>query len=171
MCDKQLKLDRVRLRQCNEEADLGNCVKHSVGCIITDKEGKIVASGYNGTPKGHENCGDRFPTFHADIEKYSKSDDPESVAKLEALILEHREWSFNNEIHAEQNALLHSDPEKRKGGTAYVNLQPCPTCAKMLAASGISRVIFAKAYYRAEDEVSVDLFRKSKIEYKQVEID
>lgn len=171
MTDKQLKLDRVRLMQCEAESGLSNCVKHSVGCIITDPEGKMVASGYNGTPKGHDNCCDRFPNFHEDLERYSNSSNPVDAERLEALILEHREWSLHNEIHAEVNAILHSDPDKRKGGTLYVNLQPCPNCAKMIAASGVSRVIFAKAYHRAEDEVSEELFRKSKIEYKQVEID
>jgi dCMP deaminase len=167
---KQLKLDQVRLAQCHSESGMSNCVKHSVGCIITDKEGKMISSGYNGTPKDHENCCDRFPDFHEQFELLSLSESPRDKEKLESLILEHRQWSLENEIHAEVNAIMHSDPEKRKGGTLYVNLQPCPNCAKMISASGVSRVIYAIAYHRADNAVSQRLFNKSKMEYKQIEI-
>jgi dCMP deaminase len=169
--EKQHKLDQVRLKQCNDEADMSKCVKHSVGCIITDKEGKMVASGYNGTPRKHENCCDVFPNYKRDFAKYSASSKPEDKEKLMAIRKAHREWSFENEIHAEVNAIMHSDLDKRKGGTLYVSLQPCPNCAKMIAASGVARVVYSKAYHRANDAVSQKLFKKSSIEYKHVKID
>lgn len=171
MTDKQTKLDITRLKQCADESEMSNCVKHSVGCIITNKAGQMVSSGYNGTPKGHENCCDIFPNFKEDFARLSASNEPKDAKRLEALVMAHREWSFDNEIHAEVNAIMHSNPADRKDGTLYVNLQPCPNCAKMIAASGVARVIFAKAYHRADDAVSQRLFKKSKIEYKQVKID
>lgn len=45
-------------------------------------------------------------------------------------------------IHSEANALLHSDYTARKdGGTIYVNGRPCFSCAKLIANSGIRRVV------------------------------
>ncbi len=158
---KQLKIDTVRLTQAEAESINSNCQKHMVGCIITDVDGRILSSGYNGTPAGHENCSDRFP----DYDKVFGGDCDVTEEHMEKMVLEHREWSMHHEIHAEVNALLNSDPVKRRGGTLYVNLQPCENCAKMIAASGVSRVVYGIAYHRANNAVSEAIFRDSRIEY------
>lgn len=178
------KVDRTRLLQCEAESKMSNCVKHSVGCIITDSTGVILSSGYNGTPSGHENCGNKFKEFagllkiaqdriHEIKHEISRSSYNEALQHQlyglkkdeEKLIMEHREWSLKNEIHAEVNAIMRADPIRRVGGTLYVNLQPCPNCAKMIASSGISRVIYGKKYHRADDDSSEQLFKSSGIEY------
>lgn len=43
--------------------------------------------------------------------------------------------------HAEQGALLWSDPSLRQGGTIIVNGPPCMTCAKLIASAGLRRVV------------------------------
>lgn len=43
--------------------------------------------------------------------------------------------------HAEAGALLHSDPARRRGGTLIVNGPPCFECARLIASSGVSRVV------------------------------
>lgn len=44
-------------------------------------------------------------------------------------------------LHAEANALLRSDYTKRVGGTIYVNSHICYGCAKLIANSGLYRVV------------------------------
>jgi dCMP deaminase len=180
---KQENIDHVRLKQCEAESSNSNCVKHSVGCIITDVDGRILSSGYNGTPAGHENCCNKFLNFDEQVatikkeilsvelierDMFNRVDVlmlETAKRKLNALMNGHHEWSATHEIHAEVNALLNSDPILRKGGTLYVNLQPCENCAKMIAASGVKRVVFGKAYHRSDDEISKKLFADSGIEY------
>ena len=163
---KQQKIDRTRLRQAAEEAKLSTCVKWQVGCLITDKEGRIVATGYNGTPHGHKNCCDEYEDLAKLLER-TKDDAKLHHADQRAIdqnMLDHREWSAKHEIHAEMNAILHSDRSDREGGTLYVTLQPCPQCAKMICASGVKRVVFGELYHRADplNEASI-LFAKSGI--------
>lgn len=43
--------------------------------------------------------------------------------------------------HAEAGALLYSDPARRRGGTLIVNGPPCFECARLIASSGVSRVV------------------------------
>lgn len=45
-------------------------------------------------------------------------------------------------IHGEQNAIMWSDPASRIGGTIYVTAPPCMTCARLIAGSGVSRVVY-----------------------------
>jgi dCMP deaminase len=44
--------------------------------------------------------------------------------------------------HAEAGALLWSDPAQRTGATIIVNGPPCMGCAKLIASSGISRLVY-----------------------------
>ena len=180
---KQNKMDIIRLKQAQVESENSNCVKHSVGCIITDIEGKILSSGYNGTPKGHLNCCAKFPNFKNEVKNSETKIEaldmlPEGSwtaarkllrrqeeNKLSALREEHHLWSKKNENHAEVNAMLRSDPKARIGGTIYINLQPCEECAKMIAGSGISRVVYGKAYERSDKRFSESFFNASMIKY------
>lgn len=72
----------------------------------------------------------------------------------------HHEWSKQNEVHAEINALakLASSAESAKGSTAYVTLSPCRNCALALIQSGVERVVFKESYSKSS---SGDLFTMS----------
>jgi len=39
------------------------CVSKQVGALIV-LDGRIVSTGYNGTPKGYENCNEHFPNYN-----------------------------------------------------------------------------------------------------------
>lgn len=47
-------------------------------------------------------------------------------------------WS----THAELNAILQTSRDERQGATMYVNQEPCVGCLKIIACSGIIRVIW-----------------------------
>lgn len=169
---KQDKIDRVRLRQADDEAGLSNCVKHAVGCVITDVHGRIVSTGRNGAPAGAENCSEHFHNYKDLINKNqhivktgNRSQQIYAQGRIDLANAEHHNWSSDNEIHAEANAIMHSSPEKRMGGTLYVNLQPCPHCAKLIAGSGVSRVVFGKMYGRTNDSQTEKLFKDVGIQY------
>lgn len=105
------------------------CVKYQVGCVI-EKDGRIIATGCNGTPAGALNCCDVSESKGWDMSK------PEDRLK-------HREWSDVNEIHAEMNAVMTAG-ESVKGANVYVTVEPCNQCAKNLVQAGIKSVTFIK---------------------------
>ena len=75
---------------------------------------RIVSTGYNGTPFGSTNCNE------GGCERCNSM--TASGAKLDECLC----------IHAEENAVIESGRAKANGGTIYVTLSPCLTCAKTI---------------------------------------
>ena len=126
------------------------CLKRHYGCVIV-KDDIIIATGYNGSPRGEENCCDRGTCKRANAERYSNYESCDSV-------------------HAEQNALIATDYIKLSGATVYlaceeyklnkeksiiwgeeiiefcedINPVPCSICMRMLKNTGISRIVNRK---------------------------
>lgn len=116
-----------------EIATASKCVSKQVGAVIV-KDGRILSTGYNGTPAGYRNCCDHWEN------EYTK---------------EHHDWSKTYEIHAEMNALIWA---ARKGisiedATIYVTLEPCSECSKNLIAAGIKRIVYLTPYEHTHSEV------------------
>jgi len=116
-----------------ELARASKCVSKQVGAVIV-KDGRILSTGYNGTPAGYVNCRDYWDG------KYTK---------------EHHEWSKTYEIHAEMNAIIWAARKgiSIEGATIYVTLEPCSECSKNLIASGIKRIVYAKEYEHTHSKV------------------
>ena len=122
------------------------CVSWQVGAIIV-KDDRIVSTGYNGTPKGHINCCDKFS--REQFPKLWEYHCPPSRYKLTpAGRQEHHEWSLHNEIHAELNAILFAAKQgiSIDGATMYITITPCKDCAKAITQSGIKRVVYGDVY-------------------------
>lgn len=124
------------------------CLKRHYGCVIV-KDDIIIATGYNGSPRGEENCCDRGTCNRMDI-KHNSGD-----------------YSDCPSVHAEQNAMLSVSREKLIGATLYMaceqfqgtyesrvgydcgciyketleDCEPCPICKRMIKNSGIVRVV------------------------------
>lgn len=109
-----------------ELATASKCVSKQVGAVIV-KDGRILSTGYNGTPAGFTNCCDYWDG------KYTH---------------EHHEWSKTYEIHAEMNAIIWAARKgiSIEGASIFVTLEPCSECSKNLIASGIKRIVYAKEY-------------------------
>ena len=116
-----------------ELASASKCVSKQVGAVIV-KDGRILSTGYNGTPAGYINCRDHWNGEYTS---------------------EHHEWSKTYEIHAEMNAIIWAAREgiSIEGATIYVTLEPCSECSKNVIASGIKRIVYAKPYEHTHSEV------------------
>ena len=84
-----------------------------VGCVIVNEKRHIIATGYNGFPKGVDDNTDRL------------NDRPTKYLMVQ---------------HAETNALLNATAETT-GATAYVTHFPCANCAGALIQAGIKHII------------------------------
>ena len=124
------------------------CLRRHYGCVIV-KDDVIVATGYNGSPRGCDNCCDIGKCNREDSERYKGYENCPAV-------------------HAEQNALLSVDRAHSQGATLYLaceesienapdvfrymfgewredaNPKPCNLCAKMIKNAGIMRVVTRK---------------------------
>lgn len=111
------------------------CAKRQYFAIVLDKNGRVVGTGYNGSPPGMIHCND------GGCPRLQENSAPGS--------------SYSNciAIHAEANALVWSDRTMRLGGTLVINGTPCWDCGKILAGSGLKRVVYVR------DESYADLER------------
>ncbi len=110
------------------------CLKRKYGAVIV-KDDAVISTGYNGSPRGFENCSDI-------------GDCPRMRRKM------HKGEGYNicRAIHAEANALLNCSREQTLGADLYLagvnpgdwsvhQAKPCPMCARTIIQAGIRNVI------------------------------
>ncbi len=106
-----------------------NCVKRKVAAVIV-KDKRVIATGYNGTPRGVKNCNEggcpRCNGFAS------------SGTRLEDCLCS----------HGEENAITQSAYHGVNIGGAmiYTTFSPCLLCTKMIINSGIKEVVFNADY-------------------------
>lgn len=100
------------------------CSRRQYMAIVLSADGRIIGTGYNGAPPGFVHCTDGGCP-RANSESPAGSSYGNCIA-----------------IHAEANALIHSDRSARLGGTLIINGPPCYDCAKLISGSGVARVVF-----------------------------
>ena len=110
-------------------AKRGNCLRRQVAAVIV-KDQRIIATGYNGTPRGVRNCCDGGCNRCA-------SDLPSGAGLGDCIC-----------CHAEENAVTHAAFHgiAVQNAVLYCTLSPCLLCAKMLINAGIREVIYESEY-------------------------
>ena len=131
-------MERVSKRQyyldiAAEVARRSTCLRRQYGAVIV-KNDEIVATGYNGAPRGDENC--------CDV----------GVCWREAHGIPHGEqYEKCLAVHAECNAIISASRNEMLGSTLYLYgfengtpmkaPEPCVMCARMIKNAGIATVI------------------------------
>eukprot|EP00158_Paraphelidium_tribonemae_P005243 Partr_v1_DN27241_c1_g1_i1_m38384 putative (dCMP) deaminase len=129
-----------------------NCMKRRVGCILV-KSRRVIATGYNGTPRGTRNCCDGGCNRCNGGAKCGQQ-------LTECLCL-----------HAEENALLEAGRERidsadpSDGVSLYCNTCPCLSCAKKIVQCGVRSVIYRQSY--GMDSMTANLFTEAGISLRQ----
>ncbi len=130
-------------------ATRSNCVKRKVAAVIT-VDRRIIATGYNGTPRGVTNCNEGgCPRCNAFA--------PGGADLGECLC-----------SHAEENAITQSAYHgvSVRGATLYTTFCPCLMCTKMIINAGMSEVVF-RAEYPLGD-VSLRLLREAGVKVRRL---
>lgn len=100
------------------------CAKRQYAAVVLAPNRRVAGFGYNGSPPGMAHCTDgACPRMQENAAAGSNYDTCISQ-------------------HAEAGALLWSDVSMRLKGTLIVNGPPCMGCAKLIASSGLARVIY-----------------------------
>jgi len=116
------------------------CLGRHVGAVIV-REGRIVATGYNGTPRGFLRCNAEEQGCHRCAHR---NDEP---------YLRGGAYDVCLCVHAEQNALLTAARfgQQTLGAGLTSTTQPCFGCLKEMLQAGIDEVIYLHAWRSARD--------------------
>lgn len=106
------------------------CSLAQVGAIIVTADNRMVASCYNGPPRHMQVTGDCSGWCPRAM---SASADP--AARHSA------DYSSCMSLHAEANALMMADWNLMQQGTIYVSSAICVNCARLVANSGLARMV------------------------------
>jgi len=111
------------------------CIRRAWGAVIVNND-EIISSGYNGAPRGRENCNDLGYCMREKL----------NIPRGER-------YELCRSVHAEQNAIISAARKDILGGTLYLvgmdvktkeyvkNAMPCMFCKRMIINAGISKVV------------------------------
>jgi len=131
--------DETWLRVAHAVSRRSLCTRDRVGAVIVDYRDRIVSTGYNGPPNGFEHdgllCRSWCARSAAGERTFLDAGMPDQRTAPAA------DYSDCPSLHAEANALMVCDRSVREGGTIYVTSHVCFACAKLIANSGLTRVV------------------------------
>ncbi len=109
------------------------CLRRKYGAVIV-KGDRIVSTGYNGSPRGEENCCDKGYCYRGTRNlPHGRCYDSSCPA-----------------VHAENNAIMQATPQDLEGATLYlfgsekgkpIESEPCEMCKRIIKNAKIAKVI------------------------------
>ncbi|MBQ0134173.1 MAG: cytidine/deoxycytidylate deaminase family protein [Clostridiales bacterium] len=111
------------------------CLRRKYGAIVVSDD-EILATGYNGAPRGRLNCSDLG-----------------RCAREELNIPSGERYELCRSVHAEANAIISAARRDMLGGTLYLvgrnassnelvsDATPCAMCRRLIINAGIKRVV------------------------------
>jgi dCMP deaminase len=110
-------------------ASRGNCLKRKVAALIV-KDGRIISTGYNGTPRNTKNC------FEG------------GCPRCNAVGPSGQDLGDCYCSHGEENAIVQAAYHgiSIKGSTLYTTFSPCLLCTKMIINAGVVEVVYNQEY-------------------------
>ncbi len=145
---KRPSWDKYFMNIADVVATRASCLRRNVGCVLV-KDKQIIATGYNGPPKGHPGC-DELGGCLRDIMKIPSG----------------QRFEISRAVHAEQNAISQAAENgiSTKGATVYCTNFPCVLCVRTIINAGIKKVIYKEFY---PDDGTSDIARRSGLEMVQ----
>jgi dCMP deaminase len=122
------------------------CSRAQVGAVIA-REGRIISSGYNGTPSGMKHCQHetkhdvdcaqrQYRTYRFNGETY--------FSKCDCVV----SYPCKDSVHAERNAVYFAARHGHAtlGADMYCTHSPCVDCAQAIIQAGIATVYYQELY-------------------------
>ncbi len=125
-------------------AQESHCESKKVAALAV-KNGRIIATGINGTPTGFINCDEHFKVLHTSENIQLPYNEWIKTPEWRTI---HHEWSTQYEIHAEQSLICEAarNSTDLSDTDIYISLEPCVHCAKLLAALKPNRIFYVNKY-------------------------
>jgi len=137
---RQSKIDYY-LAIARSVAERSPCSRRKFGAIII-KNDSIIATGYNGSARGTLNCGEEIPCLK------------DKTGELPLL-----SYDTCPAVHAEQNVVIHSDVNRRIGGTMFLASgsgkgdRPCHLCRRYILQSGVNDIFYQDKDGKLQHEI------------------
>ncbi len=140
--------DEYFMTIARQVAERSTCLRRACGAVVV-KDRRILATGYNGTPRNVPHC--------EDVGCLREQQGIESG--------KHHELCRG--IHAEQNAIIQAALHgvSMEGSSIYTTHQPCVQCAKMLINAGVSEIVFGEPY---PDPLSEELIGQAGVKMRRL---
>ncbi|MDD2568397.1 MAG: dCMP deaminase family protein [Clostridia bacterium] len=143
--------DEYFMTIAHQVATRSTCARRRVGAVAVSKENRILGTGYNGALSGAPHCDELGGCLRDRL-------GVPSGQRQEICRAQHAEANVCN------FAARYGTP--LEGATMYVTTQPCTTCVKAMATSGIRRVVFDSTY---PDELACRLAKEVGMELVSME--
>ena len=144
---KRISWDEYFIQIAKLVSQRATCLRRSVGAVIV-KDKHMLATGYNGAPRGLEHCDDI------------------GCLRDKLKIPSGQRHELCRGLHAEQNAIIQASLYgiSVKDSTVYITNQPCVICAKMLINAGIREIVVADGY---PDTMALDFLKEAGIKVRR----
>jgi dCMP deaminase len=126
-----------------------SCRRRGVGAVLV-KNKKVLATGYNGAPRGIKDC----------LEKGECLRDTLKVPSGER-------HELCRGAHAEENSIAQAAQfgVAIDGATMYCTNFPCSMCVKLLINAGIKEIVYSDGY---PDELAKEIISESDVKIRQL---
>jgi dCMP deaminase len=131
-------------------ASRSNCIKRRIGAVLV-ADRRIISTGYNGTPRGVQNCNEGGCPRCASA--------AESGTRLDECLCS----------HAEENAITQAAYHgvSVRGASLYTTFSPCMICTKIIINAGIREIVFDARFPLGER--SIALLSEAGVKVRQLE--
>jgi len=122
------------------------CLRRNVGAVLI-KDKQILATGYNGAPKGLDHC--------------------KTCLREELKIPSGERHELCRAVHAEANCIAQAARfgTNVDGSKIYITTFPCSMCTRILINAGINEIVHSEGY---PDDLSKKMLEEAKIPVRQV---
>jgi dCMP deaminase len=128
--------DQYYLNIARAVACRADCTRRQIGAILVNADNRHRGSGYNGSRPGGPSClAGECPRGRLSTEEVAPGSSYDTGP------------GTCHAVHAEQNVILDTTPQDRKGGTIYITDVPCDGCLRMLQASGVYRIVWPRGQW------------------------
>jgi len=123
------------------------CLRRRVGAVLV-KDRRILATGYNGAPKGLPHC------------------DVVGCVREKLGVPPGERHELCRGLHAEQNAIIQAAAfgVSTKGATLYTTTFPCVICAKLIVNAEIKEVVYDSDY---EDPLAGEILKQANVKVRR----
>lgn len=155
----RLTWDETWMRVADDIARRSPCARRQIGAVIVSRHNRVVSTGYNGAPAGFKPA-----QIARDCTRWcARSSGGQTTAGLS--------YGLScPSIHAEANAFLFADRRDFEGGTIYVTSACCQDCGKLVANSGLARVVMRldERDMHRDPGATIDFIRECGLEVRTV---
>lgn len=147
------------------------CLRGSAGCVIATHDGHVLASGFNGAPRGLPHCTEVGCLIEHGAPCHNCRGTGFITSGVVCWMCRGRgSWSHCvRAVHAEMNAIIQAAKigVSLDESVAYATTRPCVRCSLALIQVGVKEVVYLRDYESDDEEDARRLFTSAGVEIRK----